>query len=239
MKAVVLAAGFGSRLGELSEHTPKPLVRLAGETVLEHDLRWLAKSGVREVAINLHHLGDRIEQIVGDGSAFGLDVRYSRETELRGTAGALVPLRDFVADEPFLVVYGDNVFDFDLAALQRAHAGNAAIATLALFDPQAQPHTGVAGGLVEMDRGGRVIRFVEGREDHGLRWVNAGCYVVEPSLLQHVPDDRPFDFGRDLFPLVLRHGGILAGHPIDGYCLGIATPEALARARAFLGEGVV
>jgi NDP-sugar pyrophosphorylase family protein len=236
VKACLLAAGRGERLGEISEHTPKPMVKVGGRAVIEHDLRWLAAHGVREVAINLHHLGDVIERHVGDGSAFGVSVRYSRESELLGTAGALKPLEDFLKDGPFLVVYGDNLFDFDLRKLVAAHADNAAVATLALFSPDQHAHTGVAGGWVEMDRSDRILRFTEGHVDTGLHLVNAGCYVVEPSLLQHVPEGTHCDFGRDLFPKVLRSQGILCGHMIDGWCLGLDTPKALAEARRFFVE---
>lgn len=231
MKAVLLAAGRGKRLGELSEHTPKPMIKIAGRPVIEHNLRWLATHGVTEVAINLHHLGDAIESYVGSGHAFGVHVHYHREPELLGTAGALKPFETFLSGGPFVVAYGDNLFDFDLGKLIEAHANNAGVATLALFDPAIHTNTGVAGGRVEMDRAGRVIRFVEGREDVGLRLVNAGCYVVEPSLLLHIPEGQAMDFGHDLFPLVLRNQGILGGHLIDGWCLGLDTPAALARAR--------
>lgn len=239
MKAVVLAAGRGTRLGELTEHTPKPMAVIRGRSVLEHNLRWLATHGVREVAINLHHLGAVIESAFGGGDELGLAIRYSHEPELLGTAGACKPVEEFLRDGPFLVVYGDNLLDFDLGKLRAAHAGNAAVATLALFDPEVQPHTGLAGGRVEMDRAGRVLRFVESREDTGLPLVNAGCYVVEPGLLDHIPADRPFDFGRDLFPAVLSKQGILSGHVIDGTCLGIDTPEALLAAQQLFGRGAL
>lgn len=239
MKAVVLAAGRGTRLGELSEHTPKPMVKVRGRTVLEQNLQWLHAHGVRDVAINVHHLGGVIERHIGDGSRLGLSVRYSREEKLLGTSGALKPLEDFLCDGPFLVVYGDNLFDFDLRKLTEAHANNAAVATLALFAPESPFFTGVAGGRVEMDRSGRILRFVEGRVDAGLNLVNAGCYVVESSLLQHIPAGHASDFGRDIFPMVLRNQGLLGGHLIEGWCLGLDTPEALSCAQRFLGESAI
>jgi len=238
MKAVLLAAGRGARLGEYCEHTPKPMVPIAGRPVIDHTLAWLRRSGVSQVFINVHHLGEVIEERVGDGSRLGLDVQYSRESELRGTAGALRPLAQHLQDGPFLVVYADNYFDFDLPGLFDAHACNAAVATLALFSWDDHPHTQVAGGRVEMDRSGRILRMVEGLDEPALRYVNAGCYVVEPRLLDHIPDE-PFDFGHDLFPLVLRHQGILCGHLIDGICLGLDTPDALQRARRLLGKDAV
>ncbi len=231
MKAVVLAAGLGARLGELTENMPKPLVSVGGRPVLERNLDWLAASGIEEVWINLHHLPEMIPAAIGDGSRFGLRIRYLHEPELLGTAGTCAHLAPELGDAPFLVVYGDNVLDFELDGLRRAHAANAAIATLALYSPAAHEHTGLFGGRVEMDRAGRVLRFLEGVDDPALPWVNAGCYVVEPALLEHVRRDRAADFARAVFPHVLRNGGILAGHAIAGRCLAIDTPAALAAAR--------
>lgn len=231
MKALLLAAGRGTRLGELTEHTPKPMVKVGGRHVLEHNLRWLGSHGIRDVAINTHHLGDVIEDRFGDGSQLDLSICYSRETELLGTAGALKPVHDFLSDGPFMVVHADNLFDFDLRKLFDAHAGSAAVATLALYSLDTHQHTGEAGSRVEMDRSGRILRFVDDAVDPGLRMVDAGCYVMEPSLLQHIPDGEPFDFERDLFPMILSHQGILCGHVIDGSCLVVDTPEALAAAQ--------
>jgi NDP-sugar pyrophosphorylase family protein len=101
VKAFLLAAGRGKRLGEITEHTPKPMVKVGGSHVIERNLRWLASHGIREVAINLHHLGDVIENRLGDGSALGVSITYSRESEPLGTAGALKPMQDFLADGPF------------------------------------------------------------------------------------------------------------------------------------------
>ncbi len=230
MKAMVLAAGKGSRLGDMSEKLPKPMVEVAGQPVLDHNLRWLAGAGVTEVVINLHHLGDVIRDHVGDGSQYGLAVQYSFEESLLGTAGALSPVRDVFADEPFLVVYGDNLFDFDLEKMIVDHRQNLGVATIALFTTDGHEHTGIAGGRVEIDKSGRVLRFVEGSLAPELVHVNAACYVVNPELLSWIPDGEFCDFGKDVWPRALGESRILSGHVILGRCLGIDTPEALARA---------
>ena len=239
MKAMVLAAGKGSRLGEITENQPKPMIKIGGVPVLERNLRWLARHGVHEVAINLHHLGDVIERQIGDGARFHLAVRYSREQELLGTAGAVKELEGFFADGPFLVVYGDNLFDFDLTGLVRAHDRHPGIATLALFDVDRHRHTGMAGGRVELDRSGRILRFVEGSSDPSLKLVNGGCYVLEPTVLGQIPTGRSYDFGKHLFPNLLRNY-FVCGHVIEpnGKILGLDTPESLARAREIVsGSG--
>jgi NDP-sugar pyrophosphorylase family protein len=231
VKAIVLAGGAGTRLGELAEHTPKPLAVVGGRSILEHDLRWLAAHDVRDVTVAVHAGADAIRAAIGDGAELGLAIRWAREPTPLGTAGACAALRPQLGEEPFLVVSGDNLMDFDLTKLLAAHADNAAVATLALYSPATQPHTGGAEGRVEMDRSGRILRYVEGREDQHLPLVSAGCYVVEPALLDHVPTDRACDFGRDLFAAVLRKHGILCGHRIDGACYVVDTLDDLLAAR--------
>ena len=166
MKAFVLAAGKGSRLGELSEHLPKPMIRIGGVPVIERNLRWLARHGVREVAINLHHLGEVIENHVGDGSQYGLSVVWSREQTLLGTAGGVKKMASFLESAPFLVVYGDNLFDFDLQKLIAAHERNHVIATLALFSIDRHQNTGIAGGRVDQHQQMGGNRLALGDHEH-------------------------------------------------------------------------
>jgi NDP-sugar pyrophosphorylase family protein len=241
MKAVLLAAGRGERLGELSEHLPKPMVKVGGMPVLERNLRWLQANGVTDVVINLHHLGEVIERHVGDGSRLGLNVRYSREPELLGTAGGVKKVEDFVRDGSFLVVYGDNLFDFDLEQMLAAHRRWPCVATIALLSLDYHQYSGIGSGRVEMDRSGRILRFVEHSRDPAaaaLRLVNAACYVLEPGVLSLIPPGRVCDFGKDVFPRLLRSHQFLCGHVIEpgGKVLGLDTPEALARARALYPE---
>jgi NDP-sugar pyrophosphorylase family protein len=241
MKAFVLAAGKGARLGELSEHFPKPMVKVGGMPVLERNLRWLQSHGVSEVMINLHHLGEVIEKQIGNGGRLGLGVRYSREPELLGTAGGVKQAEEFLRDRSFLVVYGDNLFDFDLERMIEAHSTWPCVATIALYSLDQHQHSGVTGGRVDMDRSGRILRFVEGGRDPAaasLRLINAACYILEPSVLAAIPAGQASDFGKDVFPKLLRSHQILCGHVIEpeGKVLGLDTPEALARARALFPE---
>jgi len=142
--------------------------------------------------------------------------------------------------EPMLVVYGDSLVRFDLDALMRAHRSSGAEATIALFDRDRHPHTGIAGGRVRIDAKGRITAFVEGADaESGL--VNAGVYAVEPSLLGLIPPDQLVDFGRDVFPAMLGQGRALQGWIMedDGYCLGLDTPESHAEGVRLLETGLV
>jgi NDP-sugar pyrophosphorylase family protein len=238
-KALLLAAGLGSRIRAIAGDLPKPLMPFAGSPVLAHNLRWLAAGGVREVWINLHYGADQIRAAVGDGGRFGLKIHYAYEPELLGTAGALANIGPAVT-EPMLVVYGDSLVRCDLAALEQAHRLANAEVTVALFDRDRHPHTGIAGGRVRLDGEDRITAFVEGAgEAAGL--VNAGVYAVEPSVLNLIPTGRPIDFGRDVFPAMLDGRHSLKGWVMgdDAYCLGLDTPESHAAGLKLLEAGVV
>ena len=223
MKAMVLAAGAGTRLRPLTDAIPKPMLPIGGEPLLVHLLRWLKRYGVDEVALNLHHLPEVIQDALGDGSQLGLNLIYSFEPELLGTAGAVKKLAAFF-DQPFVVIYGDLLLDVDLAALIDYHQSRRALVALGLKhtdDPTSQ-------GMIACDSAGKVLRFVEkpARWDDEQRTSNAGVYIVEPEVLQHVPADRPSDWGHDIFPLLIAQEAPLYAQLLDGTVIDIGTPAA-------------
>lgn len=223
MKAMVLAAGTGTRLRPLTDAIPKPMLPIGGEPLLVHLLRWLKRYGIDDVALNLHHLPEVIQDTLGDGAQLGLKLLYSFEPELLGTAGAVKKLAAFF-DQPFVVVYGDLLLDVDLAALIDYHQSRRALVTLGLKhtnDPTSQ-------GMIACDSAGRVVRFVEkpASWNDEQRTANAGVYIVEPEVLHHVPDDRPSDWGNDLFPLLIAQGAPLYAQLLDGTVIDIGTPAA-------------
>jgi NDP-sugar pyrophosphorylase family protein len=227
-KALVLAAGVGSRIRSISGDLPKPLMPFAGTPILARNLRWLAFGGVRDIYVNLHHQADAIRAQIGDGSSLGVRVTYVYEPQLLGTAGALANIADLYGfSETMAVIYGDNVIKCDLAALQADHTAHKAECTIALFDQGKHSHTGIAGGRVVVDGAGDVSGFAEGAKS-GSNLVNAGVYALEPSILDLIPRGALVDFGRDVFPAMLAAGRSLRAHVIepDGYCLGLDTPEA-------------
>jgi mannose-1-phosphate guanylyltransferase len=239
VKALVLAAGMGSRIRAVAGDLPKPLMRIAGRPILAHNLRWLANAGVREAWINLHYGADLVREAIGDGSAFGLKVTYVHEPQLLGTAGALANL-GAVFDDTMLVVYGDSLVKLDVAALLSAHAASRAEITLALFDRDLHPHTGIAGGRVQVNAGGFVTAMVEGAGS-GPGLVNAGVYAADPSILDLIPRGQAVDFGHDVFPAMRTAGRRMGAYLMDkhAYCLGLDTPQSLATGEALIAEGVV
>lgn len=245
MKCLVLAAGMSTRLAPLTGGVPKPLVPVAGIPVLHRNLRWLAGHGITEMHINLHYRADEIKASIGDGAALGIRVVWSFEDPILGTAGAAKNLAaELTAGEGgrFLLVYGDNVFGFDLTRMIQVHAANrladgSLAGTIAVFDPAKNPHTGIAGGRVSNDDSGRVTNLVEGRPD-APGCVNAACYVLEASALDFVPPPpKPTDWARETFPAMLQAGQHLRSHIIDGYCLGIDTPESYQIAQNLFATG--
>ena len=237
-KALVLAAGLGSRIREIAGELPKPLMPFGDDSILAHNLRWLSSAGIQEAWINLHYGADLIRGQIGDGSAFGLEVRYVYEPELLGTAGALKNISQAVT-EPFLVVYGDNLVRFDLKNLQKAHSQSGAEATVVVFDWDRHLNTGIAGGRVQVSGDHAITRFVEGPAAAKLSsLVNAGVYQIEPSLLDQIAPGLAVDFGRDVFPAMLDQGRTLMAHIVDdgGMCLGLDTPESHAAGHALLAS---
>ena len=228
MKAMILAAGQGTRLAPLTDSLPKSMIPIGGMPVLEHTLIWLRSHGVDEVIINLYHQPDVIPAYFGDGSQWGMRITYSQEAELLGTAGGVKHAAWFF-DAPFLVLYGDNLSTCDLSQMARKHRERGAMATMALHwcaDPS-------SSGIAELDADDRIVRFVEKPrpEEVFSNWVNAGIYVLNPEILDQIPAGQPCDFGRQVFPRMLAEDWTLCGYRMQGDegLWWIDTPADLAR----------
>lgn len=207
MHALVLAAGVGSRLRPYTNDRPKPMLEIGGQPILAYNIAMLAAAGFDDVAVNLHYLPDVVRAYVGDGRRWGVRVRYSEERELRGTAGALVPVAETFAQGTFAVVFGDNIAQLDLAEMLGQHRERGAAATIAVWERDDVSQSGVA----EVDPSGQIERFVEKprQGETTSHWVNAGTVIAEPEILTAIPRDRPSDFGRDIFPTLLARGDAL------------------------------
>ncbi|HUL48739.1 MAG TPA: nucleotidyltransferase family protein [Gemmatimonadales bacterium] len=235
--AVLLAAGKSTRIAEIGGGLPKPLLPIQGEPVLVRNVRWLGAAGVQHIWVNLHYRGDLIRTTLGDGSSWGVAIQYSEEPIILGTAGGVRQVLGALGDR-FLVVYGDNLFDFDLERLVATHQSTQADITIALFDDHS-PHTGMAGGQVIIDAADRVVSFVEGGTRDASRWINAAVYVVERHVLEPFPADTFLDWGKDIFPALLARGAHVQGHRMEGYCLALDTPASYERAMELMRSGEV
>jgi NDP-sugar pyrophosphorylase family protein len=212
---MIMAAGIGTRLRPLTDLVPKPMAPIVNRPALYHILHLLHRHGLREVVINLHHLPEAITGYFGDGSALGMHVEYSFEPELLGTAGGVKNNAAFLGDGTFLVVSGDALTDIDLTGLIAAHHRNGSIATMAVKEV-ADPSL---FGVVVADDEGKVVGFQEKPtlEEARSRLCNCGIYVFEPEILAHILPGQFDDFGRRVFPDLLREHVPFHAHTISSY----------------------
>lgn len=227
MKAILLAGGQGRRLRRITGSLPKPMVPLVGVPVLDRLLDLLRRNGFTDVCMTLCYRPEVIQEHCGDGSSYGVHLKYRIESEPRGTAGGVRACSDFYGREDFLVISGDAACSFDLLGLYRRHQQADAAVTIALY-PNAEP---LQYGLVLQDRQGLVQHFIEKPDwEHVVTdLVNTGIYIVSPRAMAYVPEDQPFDFAKDLFPLLLAAHEPILGVPMDGYWCDIGTPRAYYR----------
>lgn len=236
MKAMVLCAGVGTRLGALTMETPKPLLPLAGRPLLAYTLRYLKGYGFRYIIINLHFMPEKIRAAFGDGSDLGLELAYSYEPALLGTAGGPKQVASLLREEEhFLLVYGDLLIDQDLGELARGHLERGADATILLHRNPG------SNSLVELDASRRIVEFIERpteaqRRAHPDCWVNSGVYVLRSELLDVVPAGVPCDFPRDVFPWLVKERLVL-GFPLAGYRCAIDSPQRYEEAAAAVCDG--
>ena len=234
MKAMVLAAGLGTRMRPLTLLRAKPVLPVMNQPLLHWTLDLLKKSGVTDVMINLHYLPETVMEAIGNGRAFGLKVSYSHETKILGTGGGPRKVRDFFGDEPFILVNGDMVFDFDLRSLVERHRKAEARATLALRpnpDPKRYPP-------VRTKRGGRVtwLPGVAGK-GKGTPSLFTGIHVIDPAILDRL-DPGPSDTVRDLYAPLVEEGETVLGVRASGHWFDIGSPLLyLSSHRALLGAG--
>ncbi len=237
MNAMILAAGLGTRLRPLTEQTPKPLLPVGGQPLIVWALALLRRHGVREVVVNLHHLGEQIEQALGDGSAWGLRITYSREPVILGTGGGLKQAEPLFGGDDFLVVNGDTIMDVDLTALIARHRAEQAVATMVLRD---DPDT-ARWGPVTLDVHDRVMT-INGRgrlgTDPTRTTMFAGAHIVSSRLLRDVPPRRDSSI-IDAYVAVLAAGGRVAGFRMGGYWSDVGTPERYAQVQRDAEAGLV
>ena len=224
MKAVVLAAGRGQRLGELTNSRPKPMIEINGKPVLEHNLEMCRKAGVHDIYINLHHLPDIITNYFGDGSKYGVHITYNYEPNLLGTAGALIPFKKELKNEPIFVIYGDNYISFDLLHLKLFNEKmNADISILFHWRKDISN-----SGIAIFNSKDRITKFVEKPLDTNNNgdWVNAGVYYIEKYNIVDLIESND-DFGIDVFPKLISMDYDLYGLKTSADLIAIDTPELL------------
>ena len=231
-----MAGGEGSRLRPLTIGRPKPMVPLVDKPVLGHILELLKYHGITEVVITLQYLPSVIQDFYGDGSALGLNITYVVEEMPLGTAGGVKNAAAHLNDT-FLVISGDALTDFDLRAAVQHHLTVGALATLAVY-PVPNP---LEYGAVVSDENGNITQFLEKPDWSAVRSdrVNTGIYVLEPAVLDYIPDDAAYDFSTGTFPRSPATGRAAQAYVAEGYWCDVGTISEYMRANADLISGKV
>ncbi|MDQ6693782.1 MAG: NDP-sugar synthase, partial [Chloroflexota bacterium] len=235
MKAVILVGGEGSRLRPLTTNTPKPLLPLVNRPFLDHVLYGLSTHGIHDVVLAMSYLSESFEDLYGDGSHLGMRLRYVKEEEPLGTGGAIKNVQSYLDDETFFVFNGDILTDLDLTDVLRFHRDNGSHCTISLTsveDPSAY-------GVVDLDDKGRIEKFTEKpkREATTSNWINAGTYVMEPQILDYIPEGAHHMVERGLFPTLLKDGKPLYGYRAGAYWMDIGTPAKYLEAHSDILSG--
>ena len=227
MQALILAGGKGTRLRPLTVYTPKPVVPVCNRPFLLYQLDTLRRAGVTDITLSLSYQPHKIEDVLGDGSDFGVKLDYTVEPQPLGTAGAYKFAEDLIR-EPTVVFNGHIVTDLDLRAAIREHNERGAAATVVLA-PVENPSV---YGVVETEEDGRVRSFSEKprADEVSVNTINAGTYILAPSVLDLIPEDESYSFEYHLFPDLLRRGASFYAHvPRDAYWLDIGAPARYLR----------
>jgi NDP-sugar pyrophosphorylase family protein len=228
MQALILAGGKGTRLRPLTVYTPKPIVPICNRPFLLYQIDTLRRAGVTDITLSLSYQPEKIEQQLGDGSNFGVKLKYTVEPQPMGTAGAYKFAEDLIR-EPTVVFNGDILTDLDLKTVIRQHKERKAVATIVLT-PVEDPS---AYGVVETEDDGRVRRFLEKPkpDESTCKNINAGTYVLEPQVLDLIPRGENHSFEYGLFPRLLEDGEAFFAHlPQRTYWMDIGTPSRYLQA---------
>ena len=226
LKAFLLAAGLGTRLRPLTEHTPKCLVPINGKPLMEYWFELFRKYGVDEVLVNTHYLRDQVGAYIKKHNASGElpKVKAVYEAELLGSGGTVKMNEDFVdGEEDFLICYADNLTSANLEKLCKLHKEKQCILTMGLFRASNPKECGIA----ELDENGRIVSFIEKPEVPKSNLSNGGIYVVSREIFSYIPEGFS-DFGKDVLPKLV---GKMYGSEIEEYLLDIGTPEKYQKAQ--------
>ncbi len=237
VKAMVLAAGAGTRLQPLTYETPKPMVPVVNRPVVHHVLDNLLRHGVRRVLLNLHNHPEQVRGYCGDGSRWSLDIRYSHEKTLMGTAGAIKKAESYFKGSPILVMSGDGLSDIDLSAFYAFHRKRRSVASMVLKAVDSRFEYGVT----MTSPTGRIKGFKEKPSwgEFFSNKVNAGIYLFEPEILRLIPKGRPYDFGHQLWPKLLKMGKPIYAYETHSYWCDVGSLAEYRKSQIDVLDGKV
>lgn len=231
MRAVILAAGHGTRLRPLTYKLPKVMLPLNGKPLIFYQIEWLKKYGIRKIAINLHHLPLKVKKYL-DANDLGVKMKYSYEKKILGTAGGVKKLENFLKNGTFIVFYGDNITNLNIKDLIKFHRKKKGIATICLhsIDKKSMKEA----SIVKLAKNNKITHFIEKPDLKSINlfdlsnnlYSNAGIYIMEPEMLNFIHKGNFSDFGKDIFPRLLSAGKTMFGYPLTNcYWREIGTLE--------------
>ena len=235
IKLAIIAGGKGTRLG--LKGIPKPMVTIAGKPILEHQINLAKRYGINDIYILSGHLSEVIVDYFGNGERFGVKITHVVEDMPMGTAGAVKQLRDIIKDR-FMVFYGDTIMDINLKEFIKFDSEEESMASL-LVHPNDHPHD---SDLLDADGEGNVTAFYpKPHNEHSYykNLVNAALYILSPEVFNFIPDDHASDFGKDIFPGILRQGKPLRAYITAEYIKDMGTPERFKKTEDDILSGKV
>lgn len=215
MQAVIMAGGYGTRLKPLTDNIPKPMVPIINKPLIRYIIEHLKSHGINNIILTLGYLPKCIIEYLGDGRELGVNLRYMIEREPLGTAGGVKNVEKYIEDK-FLVISGDAFTNIDISSMLDFHEKNKKSITIAVKevdDPR-------SFGVVKVDRNNTITSFIEKPLVIEDKLVNTGIYILEKNVLDRVPKNQKYDFGRDLFPTML---GEMSAYKMDNYWSDIGT----------------
>ncbi|MDD5157031.1 sugar phosphate nucleotidyltransferase [Sulfurimonas sp.] len=224
MKAVVMAGGFGTRIQPLTNSIPKPMLPIMNRPMMEHTIVSLRDLGVKEFIILLYFKPEIIKEYFGDGSALGINITYITPDSDYGTAGAVKKAQEYIGDESFIIISGDLVTDFNFQEIFDYHKAKNSKLTITLTSVE----NPLEFGVVIANEEGKIEKFLE-KPSWGEVFsdtINTGIYIIEPEILDYIPENENFDFAKDLFPLLMHKGVDLIAGYAQGYWRDVGNPES-------------
>lgn len=233
---MIMAAGVGSRLMPLTMHIPKPMVPVGNRPLMEHIINLLGNHHCKQLIANLHYHSRSISDYFQDGSKYGLSLNYSPEEELMGTAGGVKKCEWFL-DDTFVIISGDALTDIDITSLLQAHRRHGALATLALKRVEQVEHF----GIVITDEEQRIKSFQEKPKaaEALSNMANTGIYIFEPEIFKYIPARQFYDFGKQVFPHLVKVGAPFYGVTVDDYWCDVGNIDTYRQAHQDLLKGQV
>jgi mannose-1-phosphate guanylyltransferase / phosphomannomutase len=240
MRVFVMAAGIGTRLRPLTYVVPKPMVPVGNRPVMEYTIELLRKHGIKDIIVNLHFKPDFIKNYFGDGEKWGVNIDYSFEKKLMGTAGGIKKMEGLLRDDTFLVMSGDGLTDINLTKLIKYHKKKKGIMTIVLKGVNAR----LEYGLAAANKSSRIMKFIEkpGWKEvfHGAgAGINTGIYVFEPEIFKYITKGKEVDFAKNVFPALLKSREKIFGYYADEYWCDIGDLSQYRMAQRVILEGGV